>query len=253
MSMLDKVQQTGDDPRVLTWIIFGEPKVGKTTLAATFPSPLLIDIEGGSAFVRVPQFPLRSLIAKEKTAHAMLQELYAELRNSNEYKTIIFDTLDELWNVLAKPYKKDGKLPLSQYQPLYETVLSLVDGYRALGLDVVFTSHVKHESDDDGKPVATDIKLPGQLQAMLSAKADEILYLTVERKKKDEGGEDSKANTRQARVLVCKPTDHPKLGTIRAGDRSGQLPDIIVDPTYADLSVAKNFVPGLFDGMGDMQ
>jgi len=253
-SMLGKITMQADKPRNLTWIIFGEPKVGKTTLAASFPEPLLIDIEGGAAFIDCKQFPLRSVLGK-LTAREALGKLFTELRDMPDrpYKTIIFDTLDELWNVLARPYKKDGKLPLSQYQQLYDTFLGIVDEFRGLGLDVVFTSHVKHESDEDGRTVATDIKLPGQLQAMITAKVDEILYLAVARRKVDETGEDNAANTRQARILVCKPMEHPKLGAIRAGDRSGQLPETITDPTYTDLSAAKNFKPGLFDGLGDPQ
>lgn len=252
-SMLARITSTTDKPRNLTWIIFGEPKVGKTTLAATFPRPLLVDIEGGAAFIECPQFPLRSITGC--TAHEALQKLYAELRDTAErtFYTIIFDTIDELWNVLARPYKKDGKLPLSQYQPLYDTFLGIVDAFRSLGMDVVFTSHVKHDTDEDGRATATDIKLPGQLQAMLTAKVDEIIYLTVTRRKIDEAGEDAEGNRRQARIAVCQPVDHPKLGTIRAGDRSGRLPETIIDPTYEALSAAKVWRAGLFDGMGDLQ
>ena len=248
--MLSRVTSATEKPRNLTWIIFGEPKVGKTTLAASFPNPLLVDIEGGAAFINCPQFPLRQV--STCTAHEALQKLYTEIRDGDhQFDTIIFDTIDELWNVLAKPYKKDGKLPLSQYQPLYDTFLSLVDAFRSLGMDVVFTSHVKHDTDENGLATSTDIKLPGQLQAMVTAKVDEIIYLTVIRRKIDEAGEDAEGNRRQARIAVCQPVDHPKLGTVRAGDRSGRLPETIIDPTYDLLKIAKTPKPGLFDGMGD--
>jgi hypothetical protein len=97
--------------------------------------------------------------------------------------------------------------------------------------------------------MATDVKLPGSLQGRVTGKVDEILYLTMKRSEDAQGSERGIQN----RVLVCQPTDHPKYGQIRAGDRSGQLPAHIVNPTFNDLKVAKIFKPGLFDGKGDVQ
>ena len=236
----------------LLWLIFGPPKVGKTTLAASFPSPLLVDIEGGTGFIRVPQFPLREKVANSggTTAHAILGQLYKELRAGDHgFKSVIFDTADELWDMLAKPRKKAGKLPLSEYQELYDQFLGILESFRALGLDIVLTAHVKSETDEDGRIIATDVKLPGSLQGRVTGKVDEILYLTMKRSEDAQGTERGVQN----RVLVCQPTDHPKYGQIRAGDRSGRLPAIITNPKFADLSVAKTFAPGLFDGRGDVQ
>lgn len=252
MSILSEIVTPDKKPTALSWIIFGEPKVGKTTLACTFPKPLLIDIEGGTAFIGVPQFPLKKMVSEGRNAREVLGELYKALKEGHEFETVVFDTADELWNVLARPHKKNGKLPLGEYQPLYETFEQLIESFKGLGIDVVMTSHTKHDTDEDGVVASTDIQLPGKLAAQIAGKVDEILYLTVKRTKIDEQGEDNPGNTRQARYLVCQPTHHPKLGLIKAGDRSGQLPAYIVDPDYGKLSVAKSAVPrGLFDGMGD--
>lgn len=235
----------------LLWLIFGPPKVGKTTLAASFPSPLLVDIEGGTGFIRVPQFPLRDKVANGGgTAYQILGALYKELRAGDHgFKTVIFDTADELWESLARPRKKAGKLPLADYQELYEQFLGILESFRALGLDIVLTAHVKSETDEDGRIIATDVKLPGQLQGKVTGKVDEILYLTMKRTEDASGSERGVQN----RVLVCQPTDHPKYGQIRAGDRSGRLPAHILNPTFKELAVAKTFAPGLFDGKGDVQ
>lgn len=235
----------------LLWIIFGPPKVGKTTLAASFPSPLLVDIEGGTGFIRVPQFPLREMIAAGRgTAHKLLADLYKELRDGTHgYKTVIFDTADELWEALARPRKKAGKLPLAEYQELYEQFLGILESFRALGLDIVLTAHAKNETDEDGRIISTDVKLPGQLQGRVTGKVDEIMYMQVKR------AEDAAGTERgiQQRIVVCQPFDHPKYGQIRAGDRSGQLPPTITNPTFDALKPAKTFKAGLFDGVGEVQ
>lgn len=255
MNILENVMTPTDHPKNLSWIIFGEPKVGKTTLACDFPSPLLIDIEGGTSFLQVPQFPLKKMVGEGKDARKVLAELFTELSTNPEhgFETIILDTADELWEMLARPHKKNGKLPIGEYQGLYETFEGIIEKFKSLGMDVVMTSHLKHDSDEDGVISSTDIQLPGKLASKVSGKVDEILYLTVKRVKLNEQDEDSPENTRQARYLVCQPMHHPKLGLIKAGDRSAQLPPYIVDPTFEKLSVAKTFKPGLFDGKGDVQ
>ena len=38
-----------------TILLFGPPKIGKSTLASTFPNPVIIDMENGYKFLKVPE------------------------------------------------------------------------------------------------------------------------------------------------------------------------------------------------------
>lgn len=252
MDPLTQIVTPDKKPTALSWIIFGKPKVGKTTLACQWPSPLLVDIEGGTAFVAVPQFPLKRLVAEGGRCLDILRGLYSALaKNPGKYQTVIFDTADELFKMIAAPYKKDGIIPLKAYQQIYESFTATIESFKALGIDVVLTAHEKQIIDEDsGAITETTVALSGKLAADTGGRVDEIIYLTVKQVPVDNGTEEKEM--RQARYAVCHPTAHPKLGLIMAGDRSGVLPKHIVDPTYTDLAAAKEATPrGLFDGMGD--
>lgn len=87
---LPKVTQ---DPKNL--IIYGVPKIGKTTLLATLESNLIIDLEEGSDYVEALKVKIKSI--KE------LSELCAEIKKANKpYKFITIDTVTAL-EELAKP------------------------------------------------------------------------------------------------------------------------------------------------------
>lgn len=249
MSIMEKILTPDKKPSSLSWIIFGKPKVGKTTLACQWPKPLLIDIEGGTAFVAVPQFPLKKLVQEKGNCLNLLRELYAELSKApGQFETVIFDTADELFEMIAAPHKKEGTIPLKAYQVIYEEFTKVIESFKSLGVDVILTAHEKQIVDEDSGTIKeTTVALSGKLAAKTGGKVDEIIYLTV-RMMPIEGSEEF----RQARYAVCHPTAHKTLGMIQAGDRSGVLPAYIVDPTYEALSAAKDATPrGLFDGMGD--
>jgi len=243
-------------PSSLSWIIFGKPKTGKTTLACQWPDPLLVDIEGGTAFVAVPQFPLKRLVSEGGNCLVILRSLYTSLqKNPGKFKTVIFDTADELFKMIASPYKKDGIIPLKAYQQIYEGFTGIIESFKALGIDVVLTAHEKQIIDEDsGAITETTVALSGKLAADTGGRVDEIIYLTI-KQVPIEGTDPNEKQMRQARYAVCQPTAHARLGLIMAGDRSGVLPAHIVDPTYEKLSIAKGSTPrglGLFDGLGDL-
>lgn len=249
MNVLESITTPESRPSALSWLIYGKPKVGKTTLACQFPQPLLIDIEGGTAFMRVAQFPLKALAADGKKPLELLRDLYKALKDSpGSYRTVIFDTADELFKIIAAPHKQNGVIPLKAYQIIYEQFTGIIESYKALGIDVVLTAHEKQITDEDGGGIIqTTVALPGQLADNTGGRVDEIIYLTV-KSVPVEGTEE----LRQSRYAICQPTAHKSLGIINAGDRSGVLPPYIIDPTYDDLAAAKSATPrGLFDGMGD--
>lgn len=77
-------------PAAPTILLYGVSGVGKSTLAATMPDPLFLDIEGG----------LRYIAAKKTEVITDLDTVYADLleiaKGGVECKTIIIDSLDWL-------------------------------------------------------------------------------------------------------------------------------------------------------------
>jgi len=58
MSIL-KTVRTGKVVRPQRGVIYGVESVGKTTLAAQAPSPIFLDIEGGSSHLDVPRLDIK--------------------------------------------------------------------------------------------------------------------------------------------------------------------------------------------------
>lgn len=78
-------------------VVFGDPGVGKTTLAMTFPKPLVVDTDDGLISVTVERGGEELGEAYEPTGHQDLEALYFWIKEKSEdYETIVIDSLDEL-------------------------------------------------------------------------------------------------------------------------------------------------------------
>ena len=98
--LADFMQDISESARYLKMLIYGEPKVGKTTFAGTAPSPLFLTVEPGTAvltkneenrirFKDTKTIPLKNM--------SMLTAITKGLRagQAPERKTIVLDSLTE--------------------------------------------------------------------------------------------------------------------------------------------------------------
>jgi len=85
-------------------LVHGPPGVGKTSLAATFPTPVGADLEGSTERYEVARIDLRNAPLEahdaggtvDKQATSVMNFLRVLARDSHEYKTLFVDTLDWL-------------------------------------------------------------------------------------------------------------------------------------------------------------
>lgn len=98
-------------------LIHGMPGVGKTSLAASFPSPVFADLEGSTdryevARVDLRQMPFSAMDEKgnvDKDAPSVMN-LMRQLRHADhQYKTLVIDTLDwlepKIWEATCRRLK----------------------------------------------------------------------------------------------------------------------------------------------------
>lgn len=77
-------------------VIYGPPKIGKTTLASKIPNNILLDYEGGSGNVNIARLKKDEVDTYAKTMEAF-RALYED---KHEFTSITIDTVDWLENVV---------------------------------------------------------------------------------------------------------------------------------------------------------
>lgn len=129
MSLLEQVGKPADRPVIVT--ICGDSGLGKTTLAASFPSPIVIRAEDGlqgvPAEYRPDAFPVLT------DPEQLWEQLTTLLREEHQYKTLVIDSVTALERMFIQHViDSDPKKPRSINQAL--------GGYGA-GLQAVSALH----------------------------------------------------------------------------------------------------------------
>jgi len=201
-----------------TTLIYGPPKVGKTTFVATFPDALIIEAEpGGADYVEGWIAEVRSLDE--------LRLLWKELKQraeSNDFpwKTIALDTIDAiadwLMDEIALEFGRKDLIGPSQafgaeWAKLRASVLDVVKQFAVFPAGLVIVAHSKGDSEK------ATVNLPGKLARALMAAVNNIIFLTI-----NDNGE---------RVCITAPSP-----MIEAGSRDPYLLRISpFPPSYNEL------------------
>ena len=181
------VPKVTQDPKNL--IIYGMPKIGKTTTLSTLQDNLIIDFEDGSDYVE----------ALKVTVHNLTEfgELCKALQESpHKYKFITIDTvtaLEEFVKPLAlNMYKKtpaganyNGDIlnaPMGiGYSYIRQAIEFIIEKLSANTTNIILVGHVKDKTitSNEGKEVGSvkDFDLTGKAARILAAKSDAIGFV----------------------------------------------------------------------------
>ena len=144
----------------LKGLIYGEPGLGKTTLALSAPNPLLIDFDNGLRRVS-KQYQTESV--QIETYQDLLDILLIE--DIKAYDTIVIDTLGKAidrigdWLAVKNPKVKqvDGQLSMKGWGSVkleFQKLLKLLDSKNK---SVVFVAHTKEEKDGETTKQRPDV------------------------------------------------------------------------------------------------
>jgi hypothetical protein len=139
-------------------LIYGQPGLGKSTLALSAPQPLMVDFDGGIHRVE----PVHLSDTVQVSSWADMMALFDT--DLSAYKTIIIDTAGKMLDYMGAhiikaeaKYGKGGALTLQGYgvrKGMFQRFLGQV---ATMGKHIVFVAHEKEEKDGDQKIIRPEI------------------------------------------------------------------------------------------------
>lgn len=217
MSLLATISKPKDRPVIMT--ICGEAGVGKTSLAAAFPKPIVLRVEDGLQSIpeqfRPDAFP--ELVSCEADVGAAMTAL---LQEPHEYKTLIIDSVTKLDTIFTQEIvDRDGKAKsINQAMGGYGAGMNMVAAMHSRlrkaagwlnerrGMHVIFIAHadiemVKEPESDDY--MRRSLRLPTKCQAPYIDDVDVVAFVRLAMFTKGEEGERKKAVSNGDRELIC--------------------------------------------------
>ena len=186
----EKVAAARKSPKNL--VVYGQPKVGKTTALAKLDNCLIIDLERGSDMVEALKVQAGNLKELAEIGKAIMA-------NKKPYKYIAIDTLTQLevWceaeakelyrqTPMGKNFDADNKglsvlsLPNGGgYLYLRMAVKKWMDRLETLSDHIIYIGHLKDKQiEKKGKEVsAKDLDLTGKIRSIACANSDAIGYV----------------------------------------------------------------------------
>ncbi len=221
----------------LNILVYGDSGVGKTTLAGSCDEVpdlrpvLIIDFEGGTESL-VRTYPDVDQIRVANWVE--MQQVYdALLRGKHDYQTVILDSLTEIqkfnmYNIMQelvadKPEREEDVPSMREWGRNLEQMRKFVRAFRDLPMNTVFTALKKEDKNEKTGMVTTLPSLSGKLAGEVAAFLDIVVYYYMKTVTEDDKKVDK-------RILLTAKTE-----TIIAKDRTGTLPQVLVEPTMKDL------------------
>jgi phage nucleotide-binding protein len=218
-----KIENTKDMPQVASFnaLIYGPGGVGKTTMASTFPKPLLLDFENGSKYFKSRGIEIDTVQMSGWPTADEKRELRTIV---NQYETIIVDPIgtamqfliDDTSAISGKKYRTaNGDLTMAGWGQAKSQMRNFVTWLISTKRNVVLIAHVAEEKDEGTGRVIKRPAVPTGLKDELVNMVDVVAYfdaLIVENSDDEE--------SQIKRVLRLKPG-----GSYVAKDRTEKLGD----------------------------
>lgn len=125
-------------------LIYGEPGVGKTSVASTAETPILLDFDKGAY-----RSPFRSDVMEVNN----YLEIFSISEHLKDYKTIIIDTVDTFLDFIGSHILQDdprlAKNKLQFYGRLKDEFTNVMKVFSAQNKDIIMISHLKEKEEGD--------------------------------------------------------------------------------------------------------
>lgn len=142
-----KIVNGGTIKRNTTWtgIIFGSPKSGKSTIAASASSPILIDLDHGAHRIAAKDRAGLDVVECDKWDDFVEVVASPELR---QYKTIIVDTFGAAVDMIIRD-KFSNTMNPAKWGAVKNEIMSICNQLKMTGRSVLFLAHESEEKNDE--------------------------------------------------------------------------------------------------------
>lgn len=160
MALIKKPSELTVTP-TLSAMIYGQPGLGKTTLACSAPNPVLFDFDGGVTRIHgAHQVPTVQITKWEDVTEAL-----QELKDMPDVQSIIIDTAgkmlmymdDYIKRTNPKTRKADGSLSLQGYGVRKGMFIDFNKQVRMMGKHVIYVAHEIEQKRDDETTIRPEI------------------------------------------------------------------------------------------------
>lgn len=220
MSLLESISKPGDRPVLVT--IMGDSGTGKTTLAASFPKPIVIRAEDGLQAIPTDQRP-DAFPNLDGSVDALWAQLKALIHEDHRYETLVIDSVTALERMFIQSIiDGDPKKPRGIQQALggYGAGRDAVSAMHARvrkaagiladkrGMNTVFVAHAdtaRMEPPDDDAYMRYTLRLHEKSMPAYVDDVDVVGFLKLETFTTGDG-ERKKAISDGTRVLITYAT-----------------------------------------------
>jgi len=176
--------------------IMGEPGTGKTRLAATFPSPLFLDIERGASTASANGVE-RLIIPTDRQTLKTVRDIVQNMakapfedgvikypvdgQHTIDVGTLVIDSVDAIQQPVKmfEILRGRSKMERSDWDTLLNKMTPLVLNWNALPINVVVIAHTKRVDGENGKPGTMDFSVQGSLRTQMPRWFSLILHIVA--------------------------------------------------------------------------
>lgn len=230
-------------------LLFGPPKRGKTTCAASimdvpgYERTLVIDVEGGASAISewYPEadiLPVTTAEDFDAVIIALVDGKLLEPTSGEPYQCVIIDTLDkaqerklEWFDKQPDAFSNGKKDHRYKWGAIKAWTTRMADALHMAPFLTIFVAHVMDHEDDKTKKVTQTVALGGSSKQTFPATPDLVGYFDIDRVK-DEATKQFKS----VRTLDFSVTDKRVTGQRYADKLDGKVGDPTMEKLYRKIA-----------------
>jgi hypothetical protein len=182
--MIDLKSISKNSPKPPRIALYGPPGIGKTTFAASAPSPIFILTEDGLGDLEVPHFPVCT------TFDEVLECLATLGKEEHGYRTVVIDSLDALelmvWSATCKRlgvssievpgYGKGYIEAQTEWRLLFSYITALRDDKNLVAIMIAHSAFIRVEDPEHPAYDTNALKLNKRAAAMATEYCDIVAF-----------------------------------------------------------------------------